>query len=169
MSDADPASEPRRPPPDPGTDKGNARDTAPEIELSAAGVEADTASDGTEAPSRTSEEDLEAALDRALARAEPPTTDPDPIDAAIVVLRGRDAGRVFGFRSGSVLIGRAATAHIRLEEASVSQRHALIERVGDRFFVTDLGSSNGTSVNGIPISGATPLRNGDRIELVHVV
>lgn len=160
---------PGRRPPAPEPSAGSARDSSPEVEVTGATAEIDDALDGFDAPKRPGEEDLEAALDRALARAEPPPTDPEPIEAAVVVLRGRDAGRVYGFRGGSVLIGRAPTAHIRLDEPAVSQRHALIERIGTRFFVTDLGSSNGTAVNGIPISGATPLRNGDRVEVVNVV
>ncbi len=167
MTDSDQSPGRRTPAPGPGASP--ARDSSPVIEVSGAEVDLGIALDGVEPPKPQGEEDLEAALDRALARAEPPPTDREPIEAAVVVLRGRDAGRVFGFRGGSVLIGRAPTAHIRLDEPSVSQRHALIERVGARFFVTDLGSSNGTSVNGIPISGATPLRNGDRVEVVNVV
>ncbi len=165
----DPARPPGPGPSAPGPATRDDQDDTPDVEVSASEVELDAALDGLEPPPRAGDEDLEAALDRALARSESPPADPEPIEAAVVVLRGRDTGRVYGFRGGAVLIGRAPSAQIRLDEPSVSQRHALIERVGTRFFVTDLGSSNGTSVNGIPISGATPLRNGDRVEVVNVV
>ncbi|GAA4606713.1 hypothetical protein GCM10023107_77830 [Actinoplanes octamycinicus] len=47
----------------------------------------------------------------------------------------------------------------------VSRRHAVIRSRGDRFEIEDLGSSNGTRVNGAPIHGTHPLRPGDQIEL----
>ncbi len=165
----DPARPPSPGPSAPGPATREAKDDTPAVEVSTAEVELDAALAGMDPPPRAGDEDLEAALDRALARSAAPPVDTEPIEAAVVVLRGRDAGRVYGFRGGAVLIGRAPSAQIRLEEPSVSQRHALIERVGTRYFITDLGSSNGTSVNGIPISGATPLRHGDRVEVVNVV
>ncbi|MBN2196547.1 MAG: FHA domain-containing protein [Polyangiaceae bacterium] len=120
------------------------------------------------AGSSSSSDDLEATLDRALAHTNPvpSSIDSDPVEAALVVLRGRDVGRVYGFSKGSVLIGRAPTAPIRIDDPAVSQLHAMIERVGDRFLVNDLGSANGTSVNGVPITEATPLASGDRVEIV---
>ena len=53
----------------------------------------------------------------------------------------------------------------------VSRRHARITRGQNGYFITDLGSSNGTTVNGQPLAArrAYPLRNGDRIKVGLVV
>ena len=59
-------------------------------------------------------------------------------------------------------IGRAPENSIRLEDTSVSGRHAEIVVVGDNCYLKDIGSTNGTMVNGQPIT-ETQLRAGDRI------
>lgn len=53
------------------------------------------------------------------------------------------------------------------EPKAISRRHALIEQEGNRFYLTDLGSVNGTKLNGrrLPPNERTPLWNGDVIEL----
>ena len=62
----------------------------------------------------------------------------------------------------AVVIGRSGDSTIRLTDASVSRRHAEIRRSGDGWTVTDLGSTNGTRVNGAPISERR-LQDGDTI------
>ena len=65
-----------------------------------------------------------------------------------------------------LVVGRAADAQIRLDRVSVSRRHA--ELLADRrggWRIRDLGSRNGTSVNGRPVAGEQPLHAGDRIGL----
>ena len=52
-----------------------------------------------------------------------------------------------------------------MNDASISRRHALIRPSGDVLEIEDLGSVNGTIVNGSRITAATQLRNGDVIEL----
>jgi len=49
------------------------------------------------------------------------------------------------------------------EDASLSRRHLTIEKDGDSWSVTDLGSKNGTLINGIRLAGKRRLRVGDRI------
>jgi adenylate cyclase len=61
------------------------------------------------------------------------------------------------------LIGRSSTASLRIEKAGVSREHATIKKQGGNWVVQDLGSSNGTRVNRIPINSPTRLRNGDEI------
>jgi hypothetical protein len=67
-------------------------------------------------------------------------------------------------------IGRAAGCGISLpEDAFVSNVHARVfERDGD-VLVEDLGSTNGTLVNGAPLVGAFQLRKGDRIQVGETV
>jgi predicted component of type VI protein secretion system len=63
-----------------------------------------------------------------------------------------------------VVIGRAPTCDIVLTDDQIaSRRHSVVRYHGDRFAVTDLGSSNGTYVNGTEIHGDVVLADGDRI------
>jgi predicted component of type VI protein secretion system len=63
-----------------------------------------------------------------------------------------------------VVIGRAPTCDIVLTDDQIaSRRHSVVRFHGDRFAVTDLGSSNGTYVNGTEIHGDVVLADGDRI------
>lgn len=64
-----------------------------------------------------------------------------------------------------VLIGRADECDIRLEEAEVSRRHAIIHREQQRTWVTDLASSNGTTVDGVVVTSTTPLRPGAKLTI----
>lgn len=60
-------------------------------------------------------------------------------------------------------IGRWDGNDVSLPDREVSRKHAQIRHEGGRFVVVDLGSKNGTHVNGRPIGGATELRDGDEI------
>lgn len=62
-------------------------------------------------------------------------------------------------------IGRWEGNDIVLGDPEASRRHAQIRREGGRYVLVDLGSKNGTFVNGAPIGGATPLRDGDEIAI----
>jgi len=60
-------------------------------------------------------------------------------------------------------IGRWDGSDIVIPDPEASRRHAQIRRDAGRYVLVDLGSKNGTLVNGHPIAGATPLRDGDEI------
>jgi hypothetical protein len=80
-------------------------------------------------------------------------------------------GRRVALGAGENLIGRDASAHVWLDLASVSRAHARIV-VGDNgAWIEDRGSKNGTTVGDQRVTGATPLRDGDRIRFgtVHAV
>lgn len=64
---------------------------------------------------------------------------------------------------GSVRVGRASTNAIRITDPSVSREHAELRVTGDKVLVEDLGSHNGTWVNGTRLGAPTDLRPGDRI------
>lgn len=82
----------------------------------------------------------------------------------LVVESGPLAGEQFSFSTGGVL-GRGQLADVRIEHETVSRRHCEIRPAGTGFEIVDLGSANGTCVNGEPIPGPVPLSFGDRIEL----
>jgi phosphoserine phosphatase RsbU/P len=79
--------------------------------------------------------------------------------ALVGKIKGRSACHFL--REGEQIVGRAATSHIRLPDSSVSRTHARIEVAGDKVTVTDMDSSNGTFVNGAPLSRPRELKIGD--------
>lgn len=64
-------------------------------------------------------------------------------------------------------LGRSSTCDIQLTDAGISRHHASINHRAPLWFVTDLGSRQGTALNGVPLVAdrATPLRDGDLIRL----
>jgi len=63
----------------------------------------------------------------------------------------------------SVVIGRSASADVSIPDRFLSRRHARLYRDGDDSLIEDLGSRNGTLVNGVRISAPTKVRPGDVI------
>src|SRR5262245_40326563 len=62
-----------------------------------------------------------------------------------------------------ITIGRQEGNTIRLTERNVSRRHARLVRRDGVFLIEDLSSYTGTRVNGAPVSGAVPLKDGDHV------
>lgn len=62
-----------------------------------------------------------------------------------------------------ILIGRAPTCQFVMTDLSVSRVHAELRRAGDNWLLADLGSMNGTRVNGYRISAPTRVRTGDEV------
>jgi len=60
-------------------------------------------------------------------------------------------------------LGRSTQATVRLADREVSRKHSQIDREGQDFVLRDLGSSNGTFLNGQRISGPTRLKDGDEV------
>jgi pSer/pThr/pTyr-binding forkhead associated (FHA) protein len=70
--------------------------------------------------------------------------------------------RRFGRR---ILVGRAPSADLRLDEPQVSRLHARIEMRDDGVYVEDLGSRNGTRVDGANVRGSRCLRVDEEVEI----
>jgi DNA-binding NtrC family response regulator len=68
-------------------------------------------------------------------------------------------------RTGVVLLGRSPKANVRLRNTSASREHAKIVLVDGRAQLVDLGSRNGTLLNGAAIDGARPLGSGDVVTI----
>lgn len=62
-------------------------------------------------------------------------------------------------------IGRHSSCDLTIADARLSREHLAIERQGDGFVVSDLGSSNGSELNGDTLDTSVPLRDGDRLDL----
>jgi hypothetical protein len=75
-------------------------------------------------------------------------------------------GRRHVIPPGGALVGRSRECDIVLADANVSRRHAeVLPGAAGTWTITDLGSTNGVSINGRDIDGAEPLMAGDRIVL----
>jgi two-component system NtrC family sensor kinase len=80
------------------------------------------------------------------------------------VLRGADKGRTFDQIDEPIVLGRLSD-QVPLTDNSVSRRHAELRPQNGSWILTDLGSSNGTYLNGVRIDGPTRLKHGDQIKL----
>jgi pSer/pThr/pTyr-binding forkhead associated (FHA) protein len=77
----------------------------------------------------------------------------------------QDRGAFFPL-DAELTIGRATGCAVALAtDTFVSQVHARVFHRGDDYWVEDLGSTNGTFVNGRKIDGAVPVRRGDRVQV----
>jgi signal transduction histidine kinase len=83
--------------------------------------------------------------------------------ASLFVIQGADQGKRFELKSKPMALGRDQSNPIRLHDTEVSRRHAEVRPVDDSYRIIDLGSANGTFVNGQPIDQA-PLHPGDRLQ-----
>lgn len=62
-----------------------------------------------------------------------------------------------------IMVGSGASASVRIDDEDASSLHCMIKPTDDGMVVLDLGSDEGTEVNGREITGETPLRDGDQI------
>jgi adenylate cyclase len=86
-----------------------------------------------------------------------------PASGPRLILKGL-AGEITDHPLGdSNVLGRSTTATVRLADREVSRKHSQIDLEGDKFVLRDLGSSNGTFLNGTRISGPSTLEDGDEV------
>jgi transcriptional regulator with GAF, ATPase, and Fis domain len=82
--------------------------------------------------------------------------------AKLVLLAGPRCGETFSIESAETIIGRDAATHLSIPDHLMSRRHCAVASDAGRFTIRDLGSSNGTYVNGMSIR-ERELAHGDRI------
>jgi len=89
----------------------------------------------------------------------------------LCIMDGSMAGQSFEVKEEITTIGRSLENHLQLADLSVSRKHAKITSNGNRYYLEDLGSQNGTWVNGHPISPGfqIEIKEGDIITLGHVL
>ena len=77
---------------------------------------------------------------------------------------GLRAGSAYDLSDGA-LLGRGDSADIRLQDTFASSAHARLVPQGEVIVLEDLGSTNGTYLNGEPLRGPQPLHVGDSIRI----
>lgn len=87
-----------------------------------------------------------------------------PTGASAIVLSGFYEGLEVLIDRERIVIGRGRKADLALAEATISRAHAAIGYDGQIFYVEDLGSTNGTLVNGAKVS-KQPLKSDDEIQM----
>src|SRR4051794_26216886 len=93
-----------------------------------------------------------------------------PLDSAtgvvqLTIVTGDQAGRNVEVDGSELVIGRATDTNVTIHDANVSRRHASITPLGDGTVeLRDLGSANGTFVNGERVE-AVVLRGGEQLQL----
>lgn len=103
--------------------------------------------------------------------AELATSDPLPDGTQIVIRKESGPGDAISLATSSstVMLGRAdGVAEVVLDDEQASRYHACITHRGGVFFIADMGSANGTAVNGRLVSKAE-LFDGDRIQIGETV
>jgi hypothetical protein len=86
--------------------------------------------------------------------------------ATLVLMSGPNEVKAYPLSGAQVSIGRSERSDIALADPGVSRNHARIVREGDDFIVEDLGSTNGTEVNGQPVRRRR-LADGDMVKLAN--
>jgi len=89
---------------------------------------------------------------------------PVPSGASVRVMQGFFEGLELPVDRDWMVIGRGRGADLLITEPTISRAHAAIGYDGELFFVEDLSSTNGTSING-KRETRTALNNGDEIQL----
>jgi predicted component of type VI protein secretion system len=88
-----------------------------------------------------------------------------PQTIQMVMRTGPTPGKAFPLSKSEVIIGRDVTCDIVINDAEISRRHAKMTMQGDSYVLEDLGSTNGTFVDGQRLMGPHPLQPGDLVLL----
>jgi hypothetical protein len=87
------------------------------------------------------------------------------MDVILKVTKGSKVGAKIAVKKEEFVIGRSPECHLCAGSTSISRRHCAIARSGNKVTIRDLGSRNGTLVNGIKIEGEVELQSGDEITI----
>ncbi len=81
----------------------------------------------------------------------------------LVINSGPTPGKAYPLEKPEIFIGRDLANDIVINDPEVSRRHARLSNQGNQYIIEDLGSTNGTSVNGQRLTGPYMLRPGEQI------
>jgi diguanylate cyclase (GGDEF)-like protein len=84
--------------------------------------------------------------------------------SVFVRMDGAEAGRIYSLENDEVYIGRGVENQVVIEDSGVSRRHARVVRLGKRYTIEDMGSRNGTFVQGERVKHVE-LRPGDYVQI----
>ncbi len=87
-----------------------------------------------------------------------------PGKSGLVIIKGPNIGDKFLIDKTKITIGRIPESDIFLDDITISRKHAEIIKKGDEFVIKDLGSLNGSYINGKIVDSAV-LQNMDRIQI----
>jgi pSer/pThr/pTyr-binding forkhead associated (FHA) protein len=83
----------------------------------------------------------------------------------LVVVHGKPPGKTLDFPCGEFVFGRGSECHVRPNSSWVSRQHCILRVTETQAQLCDLGSTNGTLINGKRLVGETKLAHGDQIQL----
>lgn len=167
MAPSNPKRPPRRPPPDDGAKDSEDTGELPFDEREATPLNADDP-----APQRVTTYPMRAGRKRRAGR--------DTIGAPSMIAtvagvtdqeiflyaeHGPGTGQLLPIAEGALILGRSSSCDLRLPHASISRRHARLTRRGERLFLEDLGSQNGTFLDDERLAGPRELQVGQRIHI----
>ena len=109
-------------------------------------------------PDQTSADDERAEIDHTQVISGTPAS-----SLELVVQTGDNAGNRVPVGGSRLTVGRLSSCDVPLQDSTVSREHAALVRRSDTWWVVDLGSTNGTRVNGVQ-AAEQPIAIGDRIE-----
>ncbi len=89
--------------------------------------------------------------------------------ARLIVRQGAQLNEVFELPQATVTIGRESGLDVSIRDPEMSRRHAQVKWQAGGYVLEDLGSTNGTTVNGVRVTGAHSLASGDEIGVGHTV
>jgi signal transduction histidine kinase/CheY-like chemotaxis protein len=103
----------------------------------------------------------------AVRRLRSPTAPTEKVEgkALLIEILGEEAGRTCVIEGQALIIGRSTDVDLCVISDDVSRKHARISRHDDGFHIEDLGSRNGTLVNGVFTLEQRPLKYGDKIRI----
>lgn len=82
-----------------------------------------------------------------------------------VIRSGPNTGTIYPLDASEIIIGRDASNVIAINDAEVSRKHAKLSLQNSGYVIQDLGSTNGTFINGQRITGSQELKPGDTVTL----
>jgi sigma-B regulation protein RsbU (phosphoserine phosphatase) len=84
----------------------------------------------------------------------------------LYTMDGSDEGQSFDLNADTIYVGRSAVNQVQIKDKFVSRKHLMIVRKGNKYFIKDLKSKNGTFVNGEAISPGVELQVGEGVPIV---
>jgi pSer/pThr/pTyr-binding forkhead associated (FHA) protein len=92
-----------------------------------------------------------------------------PYTYKLILKSGPNAGTEYALEKDEVILGRDAKSDVVINDAEVSRRHARLIRNGEDYFYEDLGSTNGSFIQGARLSTMTLLKPGMTINIGETV